>query len=250
MLAPDKIARQLQLLDRFSSPRTLLSSAWGPFIFRQAHTPFVPTALWCDKSPLDWLVRKMGDNLHMQTATWLVSRELTEEAGPWDKRLTYDDDGEYFGHVLLKSDGVRFTPHARVFFRTANTTSLSNIGRSHEKMSSAFLSIERHIAYLLSLEDSERTRAICVAYLQNCLLMFHPDRPDLVRQAREMAAELGGRLEAPQLPWKYAWIAALFGDILAKRAQVGLPGLRWSLVMLWERMLLRFDPPPPSTQPR
>ena len=65
-----------------------------------------------------------------------------------------------------------------------------------------------------------------------------------------MAAELGGRLEAPQLSWEYALIAALFGDILAKRAQVGLPGLRWSLVMLWERMLLLFDPRPPSTQPR
>ena len=32
----------------------------------------------------------------MQTATWLVSRELTEAAGPWDTRLLGDDDGEYF----------------------------------------------------------------------------------------------------------------------------------------------------------
>ena len=37
---------------------------------------------------------KMGQNLHMQTATWLVSRELTEAAGPWDTRLSLDDDGE------------------------------------------------------------------------------------------------------------------------------------------------------------
>ena len=250
VLAPDKIAQQLQLLERFPSRRMLLSSAWGPFIFRQAHTSFVPTALWRDQSPLDWLARKMEYNLHMQTATWLVSRELTEEAGPWDTRLTYDDDGEYFCRVLLKSDGVRFTPDARVFFRTANAASLSHIGRSHEKMSSAFLSIQRHIGYLRSLEDSERTRSICVTYLQNCLRMFDPDRPDLVRQARDMAVELGGRLEAPRLSWRYAWIAALFGDILAKRAQVGLPGLRWSLVMLWERMLFLFDPRPPSAQPR
>ena len=73
LLAPDKIARQLQLLERFPSRRLLLSSAWGPFIFRQAHTPFVPTALWCDQSPLDWLSRKMGDNRHAD-GTWLSPR--------------------------------------------------------------------------------------------------------------------------------------------------------------------------------
>ena len=81
LLAPDKIARQLQLLERFPSRRLLLSSAWGPFIFRQAHTPFVPTALWCDQSPLDWLARKMGQNLHMQTATWLVGRRVDGGGG-------------------------------------------------------------------------------------------------------------------------------------------------------------------------
>ena len=36
----------------------------------------------------------------MQTATWLVSRELAEAAGPWDTRLLGDDDGEYFSRVI------------------------------------------------------------------------------------------------------------------------------------------------------
>ena len=43
---------------------------------------FIPTSLWRDLSPVEWLVRKMGENLHMQTATWLTSRELSEAAGP------------------------------------------------------------------------------------------------------------------------------------------------------------------------
>jgi glycosyltransferase involved in cell wall biosynthesis len=249
LLGPDKIELQLQLLEQFPSRRTLLSSAWGAFIYRQPHTTFIPTALWCDQSPLDWLSRKMEHNIYMQTGTWLVSRELTEEAGPWDTRLSYDDDGEYFCRVLLRSDGVRFAPSAKVHHRRRNPTRLSFIGRSHEKMSSAFQSVRSHVAYLRSLEDSERTRAICVRYLQNSLTIFHPDRPDLIQQARAMATELGGHLEAPRLSWKYAWIAALFGADMAKRAQVGLPVIRWSVIMFVDWVLFLFDPPRPTAMP-
>jgi len=35
-------------------------------------------------------IRKMGQNLHMPPATWLVPRELTQAAGPWDTRLSLD----------------------------------------------------------------------------------------------------------------------------------------------------------------
>ena len=75
----------------------------GLFNYRTKRARFVPTSLWQDLSPVEWLLRKMGENLHMQTATWLTSRELTEAAGPWDTRLLSDDDGEYFCRVLLAS---------------------------------------------------------------------------------------------------------------------------------------------------
>ena len=49
----------------------------------------------------------------MQTATWLVSRELTDAAGPWDTRLLIDDDGEYFCRVILASNGTRFVAESK-----------------------------------------------------------------------------------------------------------------------------------------
>src|SRR5207249_6071386 len=66
LLAPDKIADQLE--NAFEK-RTLLSSAWGHFFYRHAKAQFKPTPLWCDLSPVEWLIRKMGQNCHMQTAT-------------------------------------------------------------------------------------------------------------------------------------------------------------------------------------
>ncbi len=117
LLAPDKIERQLAALREVDSRRILLSSSWAYFNYRTHRARFVPTSLWQDLSPVEWLLRKMGENLHMQTATWLTSRELAEAAGPWDTRLLSDDDGEYFCRVLLASEGTRFVPEARVFYR-------------------------------------------------------------------------------------------------------------------------------------
>ena len=241
LLASDKIARQMEALDGGAGKRILLSSAWGWFMYRPHRTNFVPTALWCDLSPVEWLLRKMGQNLHMQTATWLVSRELTEAAGPWNTQLLVNNDGEYFCRVLLGSDSTRFIPEARVFYRMSDFGRVSYIGRSEPKMEALFLSMQLHIRYLLSLEDTERVRTTCVKYLQDWLHTFYPERLDIVKQAEQLAATLGGRLEVPRLSWKYAWIQKGFGWPLAKRAQILTPQCKWSMIRSWDKALSRFD---------
>ena len=52
-----------------------------------------------------------------------------------------------------------------------------------------------HVNYLRSLEDSDRTRAACCTYLQNWLIHFYPERPDIVEDLQELARSLGGQLE-------------------------------------------------------
>ena len=63
----------------------------------------------------------------------------------------------------------------------------------------------------------------------------------LVRQAEEMAASLGGKLQPPKLSWKYSWIAALFGRQQAKRAQIVLPRMKWSLIRRWEKIRFQIE---------
>ncbi len=241
LLALDKIEKQMEVLERCGSKRTLISCGWGRFMYRYYRAKFVPTALWCDLSKTEWLLRKMGQNLHMQTATWLVSRELIEKAGPWDTGLSSDDDGEYFCRVLLASDGVRFVPEARVYYRASGSASLSYIGRSDRKRDAQWRSMQLHIGYLRSLEDSERVWAACVKFLQNWVVYFYPERPDIFEQADEMAKTFGGRLDVPHLSWKYSWIKALFGWRLAVHAQLSLRNLKWSCVRLWDRVLFRIE---------
>jgi glycosyltransferase involved in cell wall biosynthesis len=237
LLSADKVAKQMEARPLGDGERTLLSCGWGYFMYRPHRAVFTPTALWCDLSPLEWLIRKTGQNLHMQTATWLVSRQLTEAAGPWDPRLLSDDDGEYFCRVLLASDGVRFVPEGQVFYRISGTGRLSYIGRSHRKMEAQLRSMRLHISALISLENSERTRAACLRYLQTWLVEFYPDRPDVVREAEQLAAELGGRLESARLSWKWDWIRSLFGWGPAKAVNLCLRQLKWTAIRAWDQRI-------------
>jgi glycosyltransferase involved in cell wall biosynthesis len=240
LLGPEKVARQMEALGDSPNKLTLLSGSWGRFWHRPQCASFVPTALWSDLSKAEWLTRKMGQNLYMQTASWLVSRELTEAAGPWNIRLLGDDDGEYFCRVLLASNGVRFVPEAKVYYRASGASSLSYIGNSDRKREAQWVSMQLHIRYLRSLDDSATARAACVKFLQNWMEFFYPERLDIFGQAEEMAKNLGGRLEAPRLSWKYSWIRALFGWRYARRAQLFLRNARWSLVSFWDKTLFRI----------
>lgn len=241
LLAPDKIANQMRVLDQCQSKRMLLSGPFGRFKYRYYRAEFVPTALWCDLPPHEWLLRKLGQNVYMQTATWLVSRELTEAAGPWNTELLGDDDGEYFCRVLLASQGTRFVPDAKVYYRAPWVNTLSYIGQSDRKLEAHWKSMQLHISYLRSLEDSELTRAACRTYLQSCLIYFFPEKPDLVKQLEQTARNLGHRLDPPGLSWKYAWIRTLFGWPTAKRLQVILPRVKWSAAKTWDKVLFRME---------
>ncbi|HEV2456004.1 MAG TPA: glycosyltransferase, partial [Verrucomicrobiae bacterium] len=124
LLSPDKIARQIEAIKLFPDKRTLISCGWGSFYCRPKKARFVRTGLWQDLTPVEWLLRKMIENIWMQPGTWLVSRELTEVAGPWDERLSLDDDGEYFCRVLLESRNIKFIDGPTVFYRIAGPQSL------------------------------------------------------------------------------------------------------------------------------
>jgi glycosyltransferase involved in cell wall biosynthesis len=241
LMSPEKTAKQMEVVEQVSDKRLLISSAWGLFMHRPYRANFRPGPLWHDLLPAEWLMRKMENNTYMQTATWLVSRELAEAAGPWDTRLLGDDDGEFFCRVLLASEGTRFVKDAKVYYRQAGAGSLSYVGFSNRKLEAQWISMKLHIKYLRSLQDDKRARAACVTYIQNWMPFFYPERLDIYREAEELARVLGEELKVPPLSWKYLWIAALFGRQRAKQAQVVLPRIKWSLIRRWDQALFEIE---------
>ena len=241
LLAPNKIEVQLAALRETDSKRILLSSPWAHFYFRPHRAHFVPNALWRDLSPVEWLLTKMGQNLHMQNATWLASRELVEAAGPWEETLQYDQDGEYFCRMLVASEGTRFVPEGRVFYRSSRSDRISYIGRSTEKQNSMLRSIKLHVQYLRGLEESERVRTACLAYLRNWFPAFYPHRPDAIVELRSLAADLQGHLEEPRLPWKYAWMEPIVGTKVAAMAQQLLPEKKATMIRNWDKVMSSLE---------
>ena len=151
------------------------------------------------------------------------------------------DDGEYFCRVILANDSIRFVPDAKVFYRITGSGSLSYIGRSNKKMESLLLAMQLEIGHVRSLDDSKRTRAACVDYLQTWLPTFFPEQPDIVKQLEQLASTLGGQLHAPHLSWKYGWIEKLFGFAAAKYAQSGYNRGKSSALRAWDKMMYAFD---------
>ena len=197
LLAPDKIANQLERADIGHNSRVLLSSAWGKFYFRQQRAKFLPSSLWQDLLPKEWILRKFNEDAWMAIESWLVPRKLADVTGPWNDKLSMDDDGEYFCRIVLASEKIKFVPQAKSFCRRSNLNSLSNDYLSEEAKASQFISICNQINCLRSLEESERVRLSCLRFLQTHLIYFYPDDTRILEMANSLAEELGGNSQSP-----------------------------------------------------
>jgi glycosyltransferase involved in cell wall biosynthesis len=209
LLAPDKISQQLKKCETVNMD-ILLSGSFGTFYYNPNRAKFNKTNLWRDLTPLEYFLIKFSESVWLHPTSWLVSRKLTDLAGPWHVEKSPDDDGEYFCRVVAVSNGIKFVPEAKSYWRIGNYGSVSKT-RSDKALEALFLSIKLSIEHLRHLEDSEVTRAACLKYLQSRLWHFYPDKKEILRKAGELGEELGGRLSAPKEGWKFEILRKIFG---------------------------------------
>jgi glycosyltransferase involved in cell wall biosynthesis len=241
IMNPIKIERQMLALRERGSSNSVASCNWGHFFYRPKKAIFKKTPLCQDLAPTDWLIRKMGEHEHMQTATWLVSRGTTDAAGPWNGKLISDDDGEYFCRVLLNTDQVIFTPESKVYYRRAGLNSWGSLGQSDRKLEAQWLSMQLHIQYLLSLENSERTLQASIKYLNTWILDFYSTRPDLSNTIKKFALDLGGNINPPHLKSKWKSIELLFGYTRAKYIVQKLRNIRSATMHNWDKAMYSIN---------
>src|SRR6516162_9612373 len=58
LLSPNKIAKQMEAVEKSQSKQTLFSCGWGYFRYDPSKARFVPTSLWRDLPPNEWLLRR------------------------------------------------------------------------------------------------------------------------------------------------------------------------------------------------
>jgi len=217
LLAPDKIERQMLALAE-APANSIASSPWGRFENAPEQAVFTPEENWRDSAPVDWLCLNFAGRGMMPPAAWLVPRRLIAATGPWDERLSLNDDGEYFCRVLLASPAIRFCPDARTYYRSNVVGSLS-ARTTPAAWRSAFLSHELCAKYLLAHQDSPRTRRACADLFQRLAFAVFPDEPALAAQSGAHARLHGGSALRPGGGRLFRLLSALFGWKIARRFQ-------------------------------
>ena len=247
LLALDKIERQIQLLKDKNSDY-VAAAEWSRFYKSPSEALFIPQPLWADRSPVEWLVYAWEENWMMHPAAWLLPRQIVEKAGPWNETLSLNDDGEYFCRVVLASVGVKFCHGAKSFYRSGISNSLSG-SKSRYALESAFNSLELCANYLLTRENSPRTRHVCATVFQRFIYEVYPEVPDLRKKAEAKVQQLGGSDVKPYggpmfqlLSYSVGWKQAKRIQKLAYRYGYSKAAVGWKLAKLIQRLAHRLAP--------
>jgi glycosyltransferase involved in cell wall biosynthesis len=238
LLDREKVNEQLKAIDYAPGGRLLLSSASGTFYYRTEKASFSPSSLWQDLTPREYFFAKCNDDKWLQTSAWLVSRELSQLAGPWWKVRSPDDDGEYLCRVVAASERIQFVPAAKSYWRVGNYQSFSySWGRSAAALEALLRSTFRCIEHFRAIEDSDKSRAACVVFLRNRLIYFYPEHPELLEEMYKLARDLGGNISVPPMLWQYNLVRACFGWRVAKTASTFIPKYKTMLLSNWDKFI-------------
>jgi glycosyltransferase involved in cell wall biosynthesis len=208
LLGEKKIIRQIEVLRGNNS--CVASARWGRFERSPNDAVFSNDDQLHDWKPVEWLLAQCGELRMMHPAAWLVPRGLAEKAGPWDERITLNDDGEYFARVLKQADTIRCAPSATTYYRISPGVSLSR-SRGPAAFRSLWLSLKLTAGTLLALEDSARTRKAVANLYWRFIYDVYPSARAERREAETLIAKMGGSDLPPDFGPRSKALAATFG---------------------------------------
>jgi len=219
LLAPGKIAAQLARAAR-EPAGTTFTGRWGRFTSDPAQAVFRDdNPLSADLAPQEFFLRYGSHDCMMHPAAWLLPRAVAESAGPWDERLSLNDDGEYFARVVSASARLAYCPDAVSLYRSGLPGSLSG-QRSCKHLESAHLALQLIVDEMTLLDDSPAMRRAAADLAQRFAYDYYPAGPALVADAENLARSLGGSQLRPLGGRTFQWLSRLLGWKLARRLQV------------------------------
>lgn len=189
LLAPDKINSQMILAVKHGE-RTLLSSKF--FRFKNELSDAFYNSKNIDRDfdkASNWLINSWESGAMTAPHTWLIPRGIAEAAGPWNKQLVKNQDGEYFCRIILKSKKIIFCNNALVYYRETGPTSTSQ-QKSEESARSTLYSIELYELHTQDLKDECLAKALATCYF-SFINHTYPNYPGLCYKAEDNINRLG-----------------------------------------------------------
>lgn len=216
LLNPEMIEKQVAVLGE--SEECVAYGEWARFYNDEPNkADFKPLHYWKDMKPLDFLTAS-ASGVMLQCGIMLIPRKLIELAGLWDERLILFNDTEFFNRILLASKAVKFSPGAKLYYRSGMLGSIS-AGRSKKHYESTYLAACLIGEQLLAVEDSIRTRRL----VSNTFLMqyyhMYPKYKELQNRYIEKIEEYGNGSYIIDGGFLFLQLKKIFGWKWAKRIQ-------------------------------
>lgn len=218
ILSPEFLEKQVAAIVHDSSE--IAMGEWARFYGDDpSEAVFHNRPMYRDAKPQEWLTQEwMNARPMMQCALWLIPRNILERSGGWDESLSLINDFEFFARVLLCADRIKFTPGARLFYRSGIDGSLSG-HKSRRAVESAFNSLVQGTGHLLAKSDAPDVRRACANVLRDFDYTYYPLHSDLRNLVQARVEQLGGSDLEPDGPPGFHHLRKFTGWRLARRVQ-------------------------------
>lgn len=215
ILPPDKIARQLATLS--DAPADAM--AFCPWSFLHDSGQIDPPdarRYWHDYARgSDLLVDMWYRGGFFPPHCWLTPRALIDRAGNWDETLTGDDDGEFFGRMLMEASELRFCQGTRVLYRDPPAGSVSR-DKSLKSARSFWQAFENVSRRLLAERADKAARRACLSRARRTAYAWR-DAPEVVEKVVSWERRFAMFDLSPALPPVFRYLVAIFGVSTALR---------------------------------
>lgn len=206
---PEHLSAQVEKLGKKKD--VLVSCAWGRFYTNNPlDAVFIPETVWQDLSSIEWIKLALSQKYDMMGAPlWLIPREVINETGGWDERLSLNNDFEFSMRLLTHVKAVHFAGAAKLYYRSGNV-SLSQ-RPSAKAFAAALLSTELGCNYFLGVENSIETRRLCADRYQEWLFRMYPTDTALIKETEARITQLGGSSRRMDGGRMFQLLSALIG---------------------------------------
>lgn len=209
ILPEDKIAKQLSGLDG-APDGTVAFCPWSYFHDGGRVDLADRRRYWHSyDSGTDLLVEMWYNGGFFPPHTWLTPRSLIDRAGLWNEKLTGDDDGAFFGRVLLEADQLRFCEDTYVLYRDPPEGAVSR-DRSLKSALSFWSAFDQVSDGLLAKRSDRAARRACTARARKTCYAWR-DVPEILEKADAWERAHGCSGLSPTLPPTTRWLVFLFG---------------------------------------
>ncbi|MDO9374770.1 MAG: glycosyltransferase [Ferruginibacter sp.] len=158
LLSPSALRQQMMVLT--DKPTSIAYMKWARFYKNDVTTRDPgPTQIDRDCPPMEYLTWQRNTAM-LQCGIWLFPRQLLEENGLWDERLSLINDTEFVTRILLQSTQLVYADNCELLYRTNFNSGTLSQTFTHNGLHSALLSIDLMSEHLLRHENSDRVRIL------------------------------------------------------------------------------------------